>query len=68
MIFGKLYDIMLLKFIRGDIMTRKEDAVSARLEKIRDGQRHDVALRALFKTLLRMEREAALAKRIGAAG
>ena len=49
-------------------MTRKEDAVSARLEKIRDGQRHDVALRALFKTLLRMEREAALAKRIGAAG
>ena len=34
-----------------------EEACFKRLEKIRDGQRHDVALRALFKTLLRMERE-----------
>jgi len=41
-------------------MTKNEEAVFASLEKIRDGQRYDIALRALFKTLLRMEREAAV--------
>ena len=38
-------------------MAKHEEAAFRRLEKIRDGQRHDIALRALFKTLLRMERE-----------